>query len=136
MALGDNPADNLGKDRQPALLLLTADEQLQQLVAETAAEAWRIEHLRDPGKIGEVVLRTNPKVVLVDDEAVADHERGWLLTQLRRHLPAATVVYVAGKHDESVEKQARGGGAHYYTAKPIHPEQFAGILKSFLRYHQ
>jgi DNA-binding NtrC family response regulator len=129
------PNDNPGGDRHPALLLLSADEQLRALVAATAADAWRVEHLRDPARIADAVRLSDLRLVLLDDETVAEQERGWLLAQLRRHLPGAPLLYVAGHHDGLVEKRARAGGAHYYTSKPIHPDEFAGILKSFLRFH-
>ena len=128
--------DPFTQNRQPALLLLSDDAQLRGLVAETADRGWLVEQRRDPTKITDVMRRIDLRVVLLDDETVAETERGWLLAQLRRQLPGAALLYVAGHHDSLVEKRARAGGAHYYTSKPIHPSEFAEVLKSFLHLHR
>jgi hypothetical protein len=72
------------------------------------------------------------RLVVIDDEAVSEQDRGWLLGQIRRSLDGATLLYVAGSHSVENERRARGHGALYYTAKPIQSGELTSVLKGFM----
>jgi hypothetical protein len=121
---------------KPGLLLISADDTLVEFLRRIAPAGWRIEYRRDSSGTTEVLRQPYLRLVVLDDEAVAAEERGWLLAQVRRHRPGAALVYVASDHNGEVEKRARAGGANYYTSKPIHEEQLADVLISFMRFHR
>lgn len=127
------PPDSI---ERPALLLISPDDALVEFVRRIAHPGWRVEHHRDLSHRADILWQPDLRVVLLDDEAIAATDRGWLLAQIRRHRPGAALVYVAANHDGEVEKRARAGGANFYTSKPIHDEQLADVLRSFMRFHR
>ena len=76
------------------------------------------------------------ELVILDDQAVVDNERGWLLSQIRKHFSGTSLLYVAAIQTDCNEKRARTNGAHYYASKPLSFEQFGYVLRSFLRTYQ
>jgi DNA-binding response OmpR family regulator len=80
------------------------------------------EHLRQPA----VAL------VVLDDSVVGELDRGWMLAQVRKHAPRASLLYIASQNTPENERRARTGGADFYTAKPLEPEHFAAVLRGFL----
>jgi DNA-binding response OmpR family regulator len=57
--------------------------------------------------------------VILDDQAVVENERGWLLAQIRKHFSGISLLYVAANQSDGNEKRARTNGAHYYSSKPL-----------------
>ncbi len=121
---------------QPTLLLLSRDREIVELVADAAKPGWRVAEHRETHALHNLFAEPRIRLVILDDEAIEEAERGRLLTQIRRRLPTASLLYVAGNHDERNEKRARTGGAHYYVSKPLELERFAQVLQSFMRMHQ
>jgi CheY-like chemotaxis protein len=80
----------------------------------------------------EVFAQPNVKLVILDDQAVAESDRGRMLEQIRRRLPGAPLIYVAASQSEANEKRARASGAQYYVSKPLSAERFGQVLRSFL----
>jgi len=132
MVASAGPTESVQK---PALLLISADEALVELLRRIAHAGWRFEHRRDSSGTGQLLRQPDLRLVVLDDEAVAAEERGWLLTQVRRNRPGTALIYVAANHDGEVEKRARAGGANYYTSKPIPEEQLADVVRSFMQFH-
>jgi len=122
--------------KKSALLLISADKALVELLGRIAPAEWRVEHRPDSSGTGDLLRQLDLRLVVLDDEAVAAEERGWLLTQVRRNRPGAALIYVAANHDGEVEKRARAGGANYYTSKPIHEERLADVVRSFMQFHR
>jgi DNA-binding response OmpR family regulator len=121
---------------RPTLLLLSADREIVEIVTDAAKAGWRVAEHGETEALHSLFAEPNVRLVLLDDEAIEEAERGRLLTQIRRRLPAASLLYVAGNHDELNEKRARTGGAHYYVSKPLALERFAHVLQSFMRMQQ
>jgi len=71
-------------------------------------------------------------LVVLDDENVEENDRSRLLTQIGRYFPGVSLLYIAGTHSHTSERQARTSGAHYYISKPISPAHFQYVLQSFL----
>lgn len=114
-------------------LLLSDDAELASLVASVARQPWQVDQRLSISKGADFWERGSPQLVLLDDSVVPESERGWLLRQIRKYSTQTGLIYIASVHDEENEKRARAGGAHYYTAKPIHGGHLTGVLSSFLK---
>jgi DNA-binding response OmpR family regulator len=115
------------------LLLLTLDEQLAQIVAPLLNPAWTLIHQNGHYTAPAIFAHPNIRIVVLDDATVAESDRGWLLNRIRKNAADASLIYVAGNHSQDGERLARGNGAHYYASKPLSPELFGHVLKSFMR---
>ncbi len=110
------------------VLVVSGDGSLVEVVRKAYRSGWRVE-TRDEAVAGrEILNRTNVRMVVVDDSALIENERGWLLHRIRRSVPDAFVVYVAAQHSPEVEREARASGAAYYASKPIDGERLARVL--------
>jgi DNA-binding response OmpR family regulator len=119
----------------PILLLLSDDEAFAQFVFGVVKPPWRLIH-QDGGGTGMndgSFAQPNVRLVILDDQAVEENDRSWLLTRIRKRLPGASLLYVAGDQSDTNEKRARANGAHYYVSKPLSFERFGYVLQSFLR---
>jgi DNA-binding response OmpR family regulator len=114
------------------IALLSDDDNLAHIVYSTVEIPWRLErHFYNRSAL-EFLYPAEVGLVIVDDEAVSEGDRGWLLAQLRRVLHDATLLYVTGSPGANNERRARGNGAHYYTAKPVDRDEFVSVLKGFM----
>jgi len=122
---------------EPTLLLLSDDEALVNFVLGIVETPWKlIRHGADKCGSREVFTQPNVRLLILDDQAVVDNERGWLLAQIRKHFSGTSLLYVAAIQSDCNEKRARRNGAHYYASKPLSFEQFGYVLRSFLRTYQ
>ena len=112
--------------------LLSNDDNLAHVVDSAMEMPWRLERQLYSGEVLDFLRIAGVRLVIVDDEAVGERDRGWLLGQVRRYLDGATLLYVAGNHSAENERRARSNGAHYYTAKPIRGDELTGVLKGFM----
>jgi len=117
----------------PTLVLFSADKALTALVRNTVGVPWRIELCEDPAIGREALSRPTVRLVIVDDGAVDEEARGWLLDRIRKFVPQALLIYVASAHSEADERRARGYSAQYYTAKPLDLDRTARVIESFVR---
>lgn len=112
--------------------LISADDSLQQLAREACQSKYELAVCTDPTLERETLFRSNVRLIIIDDEAIDEPIRGWLLDQIRRFSNHAMLVYVASHHSESSEKRARSYQVQYYTSKPIDPERTLRVLRSLL----
>ncbi len=117
----------------PTAIVFTSDDGLTTLARQAVPSAWKIEVCRDAGIGREVLSHPNVRLVIVDDESVQEETRGWLLDRIRRFVPRALLIYIAGSHSTEDEKRARGYAAQYYTAKPLDTDRTLRVLQSFVR---
>jgi DNA-binding response OmpR family regulator len=118
----------------PALLLLSDDKELIEFVHGVVKPPWRLAGYGDGARAShKVFAQPNVRIVILDDQVVEEEDRGWLLSRIRKRIPSASLLYVAGNHSDASEKRARGNGAHYYASKPLSFERFGYVLQSFLR---
>jgi DNA-binding response OmpR family regulator len=117
----------------PTLLLFSADKELTTLVKHTVTAPWKIELVEDPAIGREALSRPSVRMVIVDDGAVDEEARGWLLDRIRKFVPQALLIYIASTHSEADERRARGYSAQYYTAKPLDSDRIARVIGSFVR---
>jgi DNA-binding response OmpR family regulator len=112
--------------------LLSNDDNLAYIISSAIEMPWRLERHFYTGEMLDFLRLVGVRLVIVDDEAVSERDRGWLLGQVRRNLDDATLLYVAGNHSVENERRARSHGAHYYTAKPIQSQELASVLRGFM----
>ena len=114
------------------LALLSNDSQLTETVQAAAGSQWSVVK---PGiaQIISLIHEPNVKLVIFDDQSVAASDRGRALTEIRRCASRASIIYVAGQHDQENEKQARTGGVLFYTAKPLIPSDVNLLLQRLLQ---
>src|SRR6202050_2054185 len=117
----------------PTLVLFSADRELTALVKKTARPPWKIELCEDPAIGREALSRPSVRLVIVDDGAVDEEARGWLLDRIRKFVPQALLIYIASAHSEIDEKRARRYAAQYYTAKPLDTGRPSRVIESFIR---
>lgn len=117
----------------PTLVLFSADRELAALVKRSARPPWKIELCEDPAIGREALSRPSVRLVIVDDGAVDEEARGWLLDRIRKFVPQALLIYIASAHSEIDEKRARRYAAQYYTAKPLDMDRTSRVIESFIR---
>lgn len=117
----------------PTLLLLTHDEELTALVLKAVKKPWKLVS-RHPDRFvsDKAYAQRNVRLVIFDDQSVGENDRGWVLTQIRKHFFGSLLLYVAGTQTDHNERRARTNGAHYYVSKPLPPDPFNRVLQSFL----
>jgi DNA-binding response OmpR family regulator len=119
------------------VLLLSDDEALAKLVLGIVKRPWKlVRHAADKYLGRELFAQPNVRLVILDDQAVEENDRGWLLEQIRKHFSGPPLLYVAGSQSDANEKRARTKGAHYYVSKPLSIERFGQVLQSFLQAKQ
>ena len=119
----------------PELLLISIDDSFARLVNSVAFPRWLVERRNSTSDAARALSRNRVRLVVFDDQAVAESERGWLLAQVRKQKPGVPLLYVASIHDDETEMLARRSGASYYTSKPIHDQQWTSVLRSFMQLH-
>ena len=119
------------KPSVPILALLSHDGQLMETVQGAAGSKWSVVKPAI-AQLFTLIHEPNVKLVIFDDQLVAASERGRALTEIRRCAPKASIIYVAGQHDQENEKQARSGGVLFYTAKPLIPYDVELLLQRLL----
>src|SRR5580700_10108170 len=128
-----SPGAESSRVSAPTLVLFSADRELTALVKKNAHAPWKIELCEDPAIGREALSRPAVRLVIVDDGAVDEEARGWLLDRIRKFVPQALLIYIASTHSEADERRARGYSAQYYTAKPLDSDRIARVIGSFVR---
>ncbi len=123
--------------RSPTLLLLSDDAALAELVPRIVKRPWKlVRQSGDRYTSRELFIHPNVRLVILDDQAVEENDRNWLLAQIRKHFTDASLLYIAARQSDANERRARTNGAHYYVSKPIPLERFGYVLQSFLQARQ
>jgi hypothetical protein len=125
-----DPAGTTGEKRG-AIAVFTRDESVVKIIAEGVSDAWVIEKFADPHDGHAFLLKPDVKMVVIDDEALEESTRAWLLDQVRKHALHALVAYIAAIHSPETERQARAYSVQYYTSKPMDRERTLRVLHSF-----
>ena len=119
------------------LLLLSDDEELANFVLATVKHPWNVVRHSARRYVSEKIFAPpNVRLAILDDQAVEEDHRSWLLAKIRRHFTGTSLIYVAGSHSHRNEMRARTNGAHYYVSKPLDHERFLHVLQSFLHIQQ
>jgi DNA-binding NtrC family response regulator len=124
------PAET-GVEGRRAIAVFSRDESVINIIAEGMSDSWIVEKFTDPHEGHEFLLKPHVRIVVIDDEAIEESTRGWLLGQVRKHALHALVAYIAAIHSPETERQARAYSVQYYTSKPMDRERTLRVLHSF-----
>jgi DNA-binding NtrC family response regulator len=113
--------------------MFSADKELTALIKKIAAAPWKIQRCEDPTIGREALSYPNVRLVIVDDAAVDEEARGWLLDRIRRFVPQALLIYIASTHTPNDEMRARRYSAQFYTAKPLDLDRTGRVIEAFIR---
>ena len=121
--------DKTGSMKTPIMLLLTNDNELEELVADVLSEIGGISHLpRDAGDALETICGVNDLDLAVIDFEHGPHGMTLLraISMLRGDLPVIVIAHDDGKH---VEALAYTNGATACFSKPISTTQLAAAIR-------
>ena len=118
-------------ERRRAIAVLSRDESVVKMIAEAMSDSWVIEKFTDPHQAPAFLLKPDVRIVVIDDEAIEESMRGWLLDQVRKYALHALVAYIAATHNPETERRARAYSVQYYTSKPMDRERTLKVLHSF-----
>src|SRR5579863_2591014 len=118
-------------DRRRAIAVFSRDESVMKTIAECIGDSWVIEKFTDPQEGRAFLLNPSVRIVVIDDEAIEESTRGWLLDQVRKRAPHALIAYIAAVHTLETERRARRYRVQYYTSKPMDHERTRRVLHSF-----
>ena len=113
------------------IVVFSRDESIVKMIAEGMSDSWVIEKFTDPHQARTFLLKPGVRIVVIDDEAIDESTRGWLLDQVRKRARHALVAYIAAIHSPETERRARAYSVQYYTSKPMDRERTLRVLHSF-----
>ena len=116
-----------------AIVVLSRDQSIVQMIAESMSDSWVIEKFADPNDARAFLRKPGIRIVVIDDEAIEESTCGWLLDQVRERAPNALVAYIAASHSPESELRVRTYPVQYYTSKPMDRERMLRVLHSFER---
>lgn len=116
-----------------AVAVFSRDASIVKMIAESMSDSWVMEKFADPHQADGFLLKPGVRIVVIDDEAIEESTRGWLLDQVQRRAPHALVAYIAAIHTPEAERRARAYNVQYYTSKPVDRERTLRVLHSFER---
>jgi DNA-binding NtrC family response regulator len=119
--------------RQPTILALSDDPGLVELLLKTCNRPWKVKVTDDLTAYLHLVPDGDCRVVVVDDQKLAEVDRGWLLNRIQNWIPQAFIIYIASDHGPEVERTARSRGAGYYLSKPLDSERLTHLLGGLQR---
>ncbi len=115
------------------IAIFSRDESIVRLITDGLRGSWVIEKFSDPLQARASMPKSGVRIVVIDDEAIEEATRGWLLDQVRKWAPHALVAYIAAIHNPETERRAREHRVQYYTSKPMDRERTLKVLHSFER---
>jgi len=118
-------------EQRKAIAVFSRDQSIVELIAEGLSDSWIIEKFSDLQEARAFLRKPGVRIVVIDDEAVEESTRGWLLDQVRKGAPHALIAYIAAVHSLETERRARTYRVQYYTSKPIDRERTLRVLHSF-----
>ena len=118
--------------KEPArtAVVFSRDETIFDLIVYGLSDTWRTLRCMEASDARIYLRRTGVKIVVVDDDAIEETNRGWLLGQAQRWAPRALVAYIAANHSSEVERRVRSRGVQYYLSRPVERELAIRVLRS------
>ena len=119
------------KEPPRTAVVFSRDETVFTLIVDGLSDAWRTLQCVEAGDARLYLRKTGVEIVVVDDDAIEETSRGWLLDQAYRWAPRALVAYIATNHSSEVERWARSRRVQYYLSRPVDRELAIRVLRSF-----
>ena len=112
-------------------MVFSRDETVFALIVDGLGDGWRTLRCVEASEARSYLRKAGVEIVVVDDAAIEESIRGWLLEQAQRWAPGALVAYIAGNHSSEVERWARSHRVQYYFSRPLERELAIRVLRSF-----
>jgi DNA-binding NtrC family response regulator len=116
--------------REATSIVVSRDAALVALVRRASPDPWLVESCGDWRRIDQALGNRRVHLAILDDEAVPEGNRSELIDKIHKWFPDALIIYVAGKHSQTVERSARASGVLCYTSKPVEVERLEHLLRS------
>lgn len=120
-------------ERRPTVLIVTRDGGLFERLAATAPDHWLVEACVVGKLVRRVLADHDVRLVVVDDEALFESERGTVLDQVHRLAAEADIVYIASDHSADRERAVRSRGVLCYTSRPADLDRLERVLRAAFR---
>lgn len=112
-------------------VVFSRDDKILALIVDGLSDAWRTLRCVEASDARLYLRKTGVEIVIVDDDAIEQTNRGWLLDQARRWAPRALVAYIAANHSSEVERWVRSHRVQFYLSRPVDRELAIRVLRSF-----
>lgn len=113
-------------------VVFSKDESVIRLIRDGLGDGWCMNLCSEPDEGRIFPLKTGVGIVVIDDAAIDESSRGWLLDRVHRWAPDALVAYIASAHAPEVERRVRSHGVQYYLSRPVDRERTLRVLRSFV----
>src|SRR5437667_9320336 len=120
--------------RSARILVLEPDEQLGSGILEdlqAAAPGTLVEMTRSLEQAQQLVLGVNPKLIVLDVDAISDLGQDFLY-DLRTSHPNARAIILTGVHLPEQREQVAGLGAIHFLEKPVEPRDYVGCVQRMM----
>ena len=117
----------------PTATVFSRDETIIALIREGLSDGWRTELCAEASEARGCLREAGVEIVVIDDDAIEETVRGWVLDQAQRWAPRALVAYIAANHSYEVERWVRAHRVQYYLSRPVDRELAIRVLRSFAR---
>jgi AmiR/NasT family two-component response regulator len=115
----------------PTTVVFSRDETIIALIVEGLSDSWRTERYAEASEARSHLKKAGVEIVIIDDDAIEETIRGWVLDQTQRWAARALVAYIAANHSPEVERWVRSHRVQYYLSKPVDREEVIRVLRSF-----
>ena len=112
-------------------VVFSRDETIFALIVEGLSGKWRTLRCVEANDARLYLREAGVEIVVVDEDAIEETSRGWLLGQAQRWAPRALVAYIAATHSSEVERWVRSRRVQYYLSRPVDRELAIRVLRSF-----
>ena len=119
------------KDPARTAVVFSQDETIFGLIVDGLSDAWDTLRCVESSDARLYLKKTGVQIVVIDDDAIEEINRGWLLGQAQRWAPRARVAYIAANHSSEVERWVRSRRVQYYLSRPVDRERALRVLRSF-----
>ena len=90
-----------------SIAVFSRDASIVKMIARGTSDSWVMENFADPHEGRAFPLKPSVRIVVIDDEAIEESTRGWLLDQVHKRAPDALVIHIAAIHGPQAERRAR-----------------------------
>jgi putative two-component system response regulator len=126
----------LGAGQENVTVTVVDDEPAARDVLVRAARSWDFDcQAAASAEEAIALLEKRPTPVVVTDLRMPGRGGVWLVQEIQRRWPDASVIVVTAGHEIDALAQCMDAGAHHYFLKPINFDEFHHALETTLRQH-
>lgn len=115
------------------MVAISADGALLGSLSQAASSNWPLVQCDNTGAALRALATGNPRLVVIDDDALAPGFCNCVIAGARQFTPAAKIIYVTGRHTSWREAEVREAGVHFYAAKPVDEELLGRVARTLIK---